>query len=218
MPHDARVGPLLHLDRALTGATDTTEGLARLFAQHFPAEGLVALLASPARQILLAAITALGDKGTLAHCPLLAALLRHDSPQVVERAEDSLWRIWMQAGSPWGNGQLAKATELIADGRLAEALDVLEALAIAEPTFAEAHHQRGIVLCLNEQLDAAAAAFRETLHYNEYHFSAAINLGHVYAQQGQTRTALMQYRRALELHPRQANVRKLVERLEELVA
>lgn len=194
------------------GASSGT--VAELLLSHCPADGLVTLLSSDAGQILRAAIVTLGLKGSLEHCPALVALLRRENPDVVQLAERSLWRIWMRAGSGWGTGQLARAIDLIKGDRYGEALEVLDGIIATDPTFAEPYHQRGIALCLLDRLEEAAEAFRQALARNPYHFSAAVSLGHVCAQQGRLPAALRYYRRALELHPRLEGVAELVERLE----
>ena len=206
---EARVGPLAEPDDSATGGD-----VAKLLFSHCPADGLVTLLSCHANEIMASAIVTLGAKGSMCHCGALVGLLRHESPAVVELAENSLWQIWMRAGTTWGNEQLAHTVEHIRENRLAEALSVLDGLVFAEPTFAEAYDQRGIVLSLLERLEEAGAAFRQALQYNRHHFAAAVSLGHVYAQQGQFRTALLHYRHGLELHPGLASVAEIVERFE----
>ena len=98
-----------------------------------------------------------------------------------------------------------------------EALATLDALIAVEPTFAEAHHQRGIALFLLERPAEAAKAFRRALHLNPDHFPALVSLGHAALNQGELRSAVLYYRQALDLNPRLATVREMVQKLEPAV-
>ena len=191
--------------------------LTQLLQSHCPAEGLVTLLTSRSDDIMRAAIVTLGLKGSLEHCSLLAHLLEHESREIVQLAEDSLWRIWLCSGTNEGNAKLAHAIGLIQAGSFQRAVGVLEGLITEEPEFAEAHNQLGIALCLLERLDEAAGAFGRVLRYNPHHFGAAVSLGHTYAQRGQLRLALHHYRHALTIHPRLENIMETVERLADVV-
>jgi len=191
---------------------------AQLLASCCPADALATLVPLGRRGLLSGLITALGLKGRPEHCSTLIPLLKHDDPEVAQAAEESLWRIWLRSGSRWGNAQLAYALELIGEQRLGEAQQVLDRLVGLEPEFAEAHHQRGIVLFLLGRLGEARVAFGRALECNPLHFSAAANLGHVYAQCGQLRLALEAYRQALSLHPRLDGLADVVLRLEEVLA
>ena len=146
--------------------------------------------------------------------PGLVGLLGHDDPDVVQLAEDSLWRIWMRAGSGAANAVLAEAVDLIRRDQYRQAAQVLERLTAAEPTFAEAYNQRGIALCLLNQPAEAGRVFEEALRLNRCHFSAAVSLGHTCVERGNLRGALEHYRCALELHPRLEGIPEVVKRLE----
>ena len=202
-------------DGAGTAADPAT--LARLLLAQSPDDVLAAVLGSPAGQLQRAAVVALGIKGTPAHGALLTGLLRHPEAGLAELAEDSLWRIWLRAGSARGNTDLARAVELIAGDHLIEALATLDALIAVEPTFAEAHHQRGIALFLLERPADAAKAFRRALDLNPDHFPALVSLGHAALNQGELRSAVLYYRQALDLNPRLATVREMVQKLEPTV-
>jgi tetratricopeptide (TPR) repeat protein len=180
-------------------------------------QGLAALAQADPKVVLRSAVRALGLRGGNEHISLLARLLRHHDPEVVEAAEDALWRIWLHGGTQEGNTQLAHAVGLIDASRLEQALDVLDRLVTREPTFGEAHHQRGIALFLLERLDEAVDAFGEALEHNCYHFSAAASLGHTYLQQGHFRLALHHYQNAVSLYPTMPGMAESVERLQDLI-
>jgi tetratricopeptide (TPR) repeat protein len=192
---------------------DLPQVLARLRA-GWPPERLVELLDSPSAAVVAAAACCLGLTGKREHCQRLVALLGHIDDQVASAAENALWSIWMQAGSENANAQLTAALGRLRDGQSEAALRLLDALAAAEPSFAEAHHQQAIALHTLERYDEAEAAYRETLARNPYHFAATAGLGHLCAQRDDFDGALRYYRRALRIHPRLREIREIVPQLE----
>ena len=177
-------------------------------------DGLVRLLGSEVGDMRDAAIICLGLKGTTAHCAALVKLLPSEESGVAELVENSLWQIWMRAGSGPGNAMLARAIDMIRRELFDDALGLLEGLCADEPEFAEAHNQRGIVLCFLNRPDEAASAFRRALRLNRYHFSAAVSLGHTFVERRDLRAALRHYRYALRLNPRLEDIPDVVKRLE----
>jgi tetratricopeptide (TPR) repeat protein len=203
---------VVNADEAASGSAVT-----RLLLSRCTADGLAALLACEVGDTQAAAAVCLGLKGGMSHCRALATLLRHGEPQAAQLAEDSLWRIWMRAGTAHGNALLARALDLIREERYVQALRVLTGLCAAEPRFAEAHNQRGIALCFLDRHAEAAAAFRLALRWNRYHFSAAASLGHTYAERCDAKGALRHYRFALHLNPRLDGILEMVKQLEAAV-
>jgi tetratricopeptide (TPR) repeat protein len=163
---------------------------------------------------LRGAIARLAASGSMTHASRLTPLLAHPDPRVAADAETALWNIWMRAGTPAGVEELARAVDCVQSDHLEQALSLLTVLCITEPVFAEAHHQRAIVLHLLERTQEAQAAYRETLRANPEHFAAAAGLGHVYAEHGELLAALQQYRRALRLNPRLTEIREAVFQIE----
>lgn len=160
------------------------------------------------------AVARLAASGSMMHAPRLTPLLAHPDPHVAAGAETALWSIWMRAGTPAGVEELARAVDCVQSDHLEQALSLLTVLCITEPAFAEAHHQRAIVLHLLERTEEAQAAYSETLRVNPEHFAAAAGLGHVRAERGELLAALQQYRRAVRLNPRLTEIREAVSHIE----
>jgi tetratricopeptide (TPR) repeat protein len=198
---------------AASGAGDVVQ----LLLSRCTPEGLAALLSCQVDDVRSAAAVCLGLKGTVAQCRALAALLKDADSKLVQLAENSLWSIWMRAGSPYGNTVLARAVDLIRRERYEQAARVLQGLCAQEPGFAEAFDQLGIALSFLDRPDDAAQALLKSLRRNRYHFSAAAMLGHTYVQLGKLQTALRYYQHALWLHPRLDGVREIASRLEAAV-
>jgi tetratricopeptide (TPR) repeat protein len=193
------------------------DAIVQLLLSDCTLDELAALLKSDTRDILRATIVCLGRKGNMAHNRMLADLLRHADAEIACLAENSLWQIWMRAGTEWGNALLGRANDLIRDGDFERAVCILEQLSTAEPDVAEAHHQRGIALSLLERPEQAGAAFRQTLRLNRYHFSAAVSLGHACVEQCDLAGALRYYRYAIRLNPRLDEIPEVVKRLKAVV-
>lgn len=140
----------------------------------------------------------------------LAALLRHRDADVVRLAERGLWELWMNGGSPRGVRRLARAVSAMDDGELERAEAELCELTAAEPSFAEAHHQRGIALSLLERPDEAAVHYRRCVSLNRYHFAAMTGLGSAYVAIGDLSAALREYRGAVRIHPRLEGAAELI--------
>ncbi|MFH1746021.1 MAG: tetratricopeptide repeat protein [Planctomycetota bacterium] len=213
MSRDGASNQLTEHAEALTGGADLG-AVVQLLLSECDTDGLARLLATGTGDIARAAAVCLGLQGSLRDCRALVSALRAEDPELVQTAENSLWLIWMRAGSAAGNQQLVTAIERIRDEDYLAALVVLDELSTCEPDFAEAHHQRGIVLFFLERLAAASTAFRQALRRNQYHYLAAVNLGHVYVERGNYKRALFHYRNALRIHPQLDEIPEVVQRLE----
>ena len=200
------VGPLLE--------SGDLPALVTLLEKQWPPENLAVLLASSSPAVSSGAARCLGLIGSMSYCRHLAGLLGHADQAVAEAAEDALWQTWMQAGSAAARQRLAQAVEHIRTQDYKAAVAVLDTLLAAEPTFAEAHHQRAIALCFLEQPEAAAEAYQQVLGLNPHHFAAAVGLGHTYVERGDVRRALELYRLALQVHPGLSEIREAVEQIE----
>jgi tetratricopeptide (TPR) repeat protein len=186
----------------LAGASTTSEAWTCAQAvQH---------LASSDTQLVKLAIARLAVDGSPRNARALAVMLHHHDTQVVEMAEDALWRLWMRAGTDRGNVQLRSAVEKIGRGDFGAALQQLAALLECEPAFAEAHHQRGIVLSLLERFEEAESALVQAIDLNPLHFEAIAGLGHIAANRGDADETLRHYRDALRIHPRYEAIRAAV--------
>jgi tetratricopeptide (TPR) repeat protein len=204
-----RVAPGAYVDQAVFDQL--------LLAPPHP-EQIVGLLADADPERVRAAVLFLGLYGTHHESPVLALCLHHADDGVVRLAEHSLWALWMQAGTPDGNRQLAAAISQIAAANFWDALRLLNKLVDAEPGFAEAHFQRGLVMVSLERTAESIAAHEHALRLNSYHFAAAAAIGHALVQQGDLPRALEYYRRALRIHPRLPDVPEAIATVEAVLA
>ncbi len=71
----------------------------------------------------------------------------------------------------------------------------------ANPDFADAHYNLGVLAFGQQRLPEAAAAFQKALRSNPYHAEAHASLGYLLESQGRQRQALEHYRKAVENDP-----------------
>lgn len=203
VPHvtyDATVERILR--RVVPGLPVERSILDQLVTQRPPPEALVSLLSAADPAVVRAAVLYLGLYGTQRDAPVLVLCLHHDDAGVVKLAEHCVWALWLRGGSAESNRTLAAAVDEIRRGRHAVAERRLRLLVEREPSFAEAHFQRGLALCSLERPADAARCLLEAVRLNPYHFGAAATLGHTCVEQGDLHAAVRWYRQALRIHPR----------------
>jgi tetratricopeptide (TPR) repeat protein len=195
---------------------DTTAALDQL-RREWPPALLAQMLTSDSPDVVRTAATCLGFLGSDAHSARLARLLAHQDARVADAAEHALWSVWMRSRDGRANRELQSAVSEIGRERYASAVEILQALTLMHPTFAEAFHQLGIALCFLDRLDEAEAAYRNAVRLNPWHFAAWAALGHVAVQRGDLPRALRNYRRAVSIHPRLHEIRAVLPELEAAV-
>lgn len=203
------VAPGVSIDRTI---------LVTLLRENPRSTALAPLLAASEPETVRAAVVYLGLRGSLRDCPVLALYLQHEDALVAHLAEYGLWSIWMQSSTADGNARLAAGVACVKSEQYGDAMDILGTLVEDEPTFAEAHFQYGLALCLAERIDDSAREYRQTLRLNPYHFGAAAALGHACVEQGNLAGALHYYRQALRIHPRLEDIPEAVQDLEAALA
>lgn len=93
------------------------------------------------------------------------------------------------------------AVTLARQGRLDEAASRLGAALEADPAYAEAHYNLGVVRAARGDRSAAEAAYRRTLDLAPRHPEAHNNLGVILAGRGDLESALEHFRTAMEADP-----------------
>lgn len=194
---------------------DLREKAARLAAEE--PDALVSLIADPNLETACAAIMSLGLAGGMPHATVLMPLLRDTRSQITTVTEDAIWTIWMRAGSPAGNQMLVQAMDSIAAADYPAALKTLTELVAAEPGFAEAHHQRGVVAMLLDQHALAAECFRNTLSLNRHHFGAMAGCGHLAAAGSDWDEAIRAYKAAAKINPAMEGIHEAIELVESAI-
>lgn len=190
----------------------------RMLSEDWSRRELLTFLTSSLDAVAAAAARCVGYVGSVEDAAALARLLSHPSDEVASQAEDALWSIWVRAGGENARRVLASAIRLSEAGEPETALALLGDLCRQHPTFAEAYHQRGLILLGAEMFEAAREALLRALALNPLHYSAAANLGHVAVELGRLADALRHYREALQINPRLAEIAEILPDLEAAVA
>lgn len=195
-------------------ACGQTSEVLRTLDRDWPPGRLAELLGSDDPEVVACACRCLGMVGDSTHCEALAAQLGHARDDVSSAAEQALWTIWARQGSARARELLQAASGLVEESNLDDALTLIERAIALDPHFAEAYHQRALVLHSIEEVEAADESYRAALRLNPYHFAAAAGLGHLRAAEGDLAGALRWYRAALSLHPRLEELRDMVPQIE----
>ena len=187
----------------------------RTLRDAWPAERLIPLLATEDAETQRLVVVCLGIVGQMTHCRYVAAMLRSPDNAVGEAAENSLWQIWMRAGTSWATQLLRRALAHVEVDAFAAADELLATITLSEPTFAEPHHQRGLVQTLLQESAVALPCYQQALRLNPYHFAAAEGIGQIYLERGALPRAHEYYAHALHINPRLTLAREIVTGLQE---
>jgi tetratricopeptide (TPR) repeat protein len=141
---------------------------------------------------------------------LLAGLLHHPDPRVVDAAEHALWRLWFASGPAAVRSDLYRAMLHLQAERWPDALADLDAVVAVEPGYAEAWNQRAIAHYFAGDFCRSIADCRRALALNPNHFGALAGMGHCFAQLGRFDDALDCYHGALQIHPRMEGIRQTI--------
>lgn len=196
----------------LLNAGEMSEARERLRETCFP-DHLIELTADNDPRLRRLAVSALGLIGDAEHEPELLALLQSEDPQTRDAAEDALWRLWMRAADDAAAEQLLIAIRAAGSGRPESALSLLDTLCLMLPSFAEAHHQRGLVLQQLGRLGEAFEAYSRAVEQNPKHFAAHAALGHICVDREEFAAALAFYEAALAIHPHFGEVAEMTTRI-----
>jgi tetratricopeptide (TPR) repeat protein len=211
--HDTRflaeIGPLLE--------HGSFEPLLSRLLENWPVRRLVEMLDSPLAEVVRVAAQCLGMVGNPTCCKPLVRALEHESEAVRRTAEDSLWNVWMRAGSDAGVARLAEGIGALREDRVQDAAALLAGLCAEEPEFAEAHHQFALALHTLDRLEEAETEYSQAVQLNPYHFAALAGLGHVAAQLGDYPAALRFYELGLAVNPDMPEIREVVPALRSAV-
>ena len=182
---------------------------------HWSPECLSLLLDSDDEAVVEAAVSALGEVGSMAEVPPVARMLKHDSPAICSLAEDALWSIFFRAGGKLAHAVLTRIAESIDEGETVGVIPLLTELIRSQPAFAEAHHQRAQAYYLSDQFDAALRDATRACKLNQHHFAALALRGHCFAALGRHAEATAVYQDVLRLHPRMDGIRRAIRQLRE---
>lgn len=109
---------------------------------------------------------------------------------------------------------LDRARELINQKNDVEAMTELQSVLSSEPTNAEAHFLRGLILNQRRDIDGSIAAFKAAVSWNPRLIEGHINLCRLYLARGDRALALAHARQALEIDPQNRDAIALKQQIE----
>ncbi|MGE0101902.1 MAG: tetratricopeptide repeat protein [Blastocatellales bacterium] len=109
---------------------------------------------------------------------------------------------------------LDRVRDLIGRGQDAEAMTQLQAVLDVDPTNAEAHFLKGLVLNKRRDVEGAITSFKAAVSWNPRLIEAHINLCRLYLARGDRALALAHARQALEIDPQNRDAIALKQQIE----
>ena len=132
---------------------------------------------------------------------LFAALKTAPNEAAARAIEDTIWRRWMQAPDRHTQGLVREAMARREVYDFAGARALLDEAVAAAPNYAEVYNQRGFVLFLQDDFDAALQDVDRAIELEPRHFAAMAGRALILMRQGRHRLAQAQLRRAVAIHP-----------------
>lgn len=99
------------------------------------------------------------------------------------------------------NTELFQALEMVKAGKLEEALPFTEKYLEAHPDSAPAHEIRGVILVLQDKIEAGLAELKEAVLINPRQTTALTKMGDVYFSRGERDRARVYFQQAIALNP-----------------
>ena len=144
----------------------------------------------------------------------LARLAAAPDAQTARIAEERVLAAWLRSGSDTVDLLVRWAMQAMEEEDYPAALDLLDAVVVMKPDFAEGWNKRATVFYLQDELGKALADIAHVLALEPLHFVAISGLGIILREVGQETLALEALRRALAIHPYLENVQDLIDELE----
>ncbi|MEO9530891.1 tetratricopeptide repeat protein [Roseibium sp.] len=145
---------------------------------------------------------------------LFTDLAEVDTPKSAERIAREIQLIWMASGSDTVDVLMSRAGKAIQAEDHGLALDLLDAVVILKPSYAEGWNRRATVHYMREDFGKSLVDIERTLALEPRHWGALSGLAIIQRRLGFETEALTTFRRALEVNPGLENAAKAVETLE----
>src|SRR2546427_3408712 len=132
----------------------------------------LAALRSPSEATRAEAVNWIASRGAMADAPLLHELLRDHSETVREFAEQGLWLLWSRSGDAEIDRRMARGTDQMQAGRLADSVATFSEIIRMKPAFAEGWKPRATAYNLAGEDQKSIADCAEGLQRHPPHFRA----------------------------------------------
>ena len=136
------------------------------------------------------------------------------STAAVEAIEAKIWAHWTSFPDDESvENTMAKATQLMRQGRLQSAERIFSRIIDRAPDFAEAWNKRATVRFMIGNHDGSASDIAKVLQLEPRHFGALSGLGMIHMRAGNWESALKSYEAAFAIHPYLSNIEQLIDDL-----
>ncbi len=122
-------------------------------------------------------------------------------------------RRWARSGSDTADLLMTRAQQALKDKQNELAIELLDRVISLQPDWAEAWNQRANALYLMGDPIRSMLDIGETLKREPRHYGAMMGLGMILRQQGDDKSAMKAFRKALEIYPQFDAVKKAVDSL-----
>lgn len=144
---------------------------------------------------------------------LLWILAHAEEAPVAHMAEAALREVWNRSGDDDADAAMKRAAKAMQDGDMLDAAAFVTTAVELVPGYAEGFNKRGASYLMAERHDDAIADFRRAIELQPSHYNAMSGLGLSLLRQGNGEGAHW-LRASLEVHPRNDNMRQLLDNLE----
>lgn len=145
---------------------------------------------------------------------LFARLIKSENGPEAQRAEQSIWNLWMTSDSPTADALLAQAMRASAAKETGTALAILDNVIEVHPDYAEAWNKRATVYFLIGRYNDSLQDIEKVLELEPRHFGALSGLGMIKRQQGDLAAARAAFSEALSYNPHLDGAKRALEEIE----
>lgn len=145
---------------------------------------------------------------------LFKRLQKSDDDQEAEGVAGAIERVWLHSGSDTADLLMSRALMAMSAKDYALSQKLLDSVVEIDPDWAEAWNQRATARFLAEDFAGAMVDLDHVLALEPRHFGALTEGGFILRSSGDKKGALLVFQKALQLYPRLAAIRKIVDKLQ----
>jgi len=145
---------------------------------------------------------------------LYSELAEADTPKSAERVAREIQMLWMESGSDTVDVLMSQAGKAIQAEESGLALDLLDAVVVLKPSYAEGWNRRATVHYMREDFGKSLVDIERTLALEPRHWGALSGLAIIQRRLGFKDEALKTFKKALEINPGLENATKAISDLE----
>jgi len=132
---------------------------------------------------------------------LFSALERAKSQSEARTLESAIWMYWMHAPTDKAQNLLDRALERRSAYDYDGAIEILDDLVEAAPSFAEGWNQRATLLYFQQKFEDSLADIEQVLKFEPRHFGALAGKAQILMRMGRFEQGQKALRRAVDIHP-----------------